>query len=373
MFSVISWLLLNALALVNIALFAAGYLRIETFLLVLLWGSGSFLWSSSKQTWFQRHKDLLNAISIVLASTLALLLPGLQAVVPLISYNIQDKKTYYALLVCALLPLWLPAGFLAYILFALILLLSVTLANGERASSDFRHAQLARWDRLTGDYERLSRDRERLLLEQELIRENATLEERNRIAAEIHDHVGHRITSAVLQLKVLELSLPAERQDQVAAIKDQLQAAMEDLRTSVHQLHETSLDLEHALSELADQYGFCPVHIDLDLQSQPPPAIHHAVLAIAQEALANTAKHSDASRVDISFKQGNKFYQLLIYDNGSSTSMKTGGIGLFNMEDRVHRLGGEIIFSQNHGFRIFAKIPLEDAGLDPSPLQGSNK
>lgn len=372
MFSVMSWLLLNALALVDSALLAMDSPRMETFLLTLLWGSAAFLWSSSQKPFFQRRRDLLNALSIIAAGILSSLLPGLQAVIALISYNILNHRAYYALLICLTLPLSAPAGPLAYVLFALILVLALTLAWAERASSQFRHEQLARWDQLSGDYEKLYRDRERLLLEQELIRENATLEERNRIAAEIHDHVGHQITSAVLQLKVLELSLPEEQEGQVSAVKEQLQTAMQDLRSSVHQLHAASLDLELALSELAEQYDFCPVHIDLDLQGQPPPAIQHAVLAIAQEALSNTAKHSDASRVDLSFRQGSKFYQLLIYDNGSATNMKTSGIGLFNMEDRVRRLGGEIIFSQNQGFRIFAKIPLREE--DPArPSKNENR
>ena len=108
------------------------------------------------------------------------------------------------------------------------------------------------------------------------------------------------------------------------------------------------------------------VYIDLSLESELPPGIYHAVLAIVREALANTAAHSNATRIDISFKEGMRYYQLLITDNGTQIQKRAShGIGLYNMEERIQRLGGDIRFSQSRGFRIFARIPLsvaEDQG-----------
>ena len=142
-----------------------------------------------------------------------------------------------------------------------------------------------------------------------------------------------------------------------------MEHALEEVRASVHNLHAESLNIEQALHNLAENYHFWPVFLKIDLSQEPDAATHHAILAICREALANTAKHSNASRVDISLRNDHKTYQLLIVDNGSPqpdkpSSNPGGGIGLYNMEDRVNQLGGHINVSHERGFRIFIRLPL---------------
>lgn len=188
----------------------------------------------------------------------------------------------------------------------------------------------------------------------------ATLQERNRIAREIHDNVGHMLSRSILQVGALLAICKDETiKPHLSTLKETLDTAMNSIRNSVHDLHDESVDLQHALKNLTDNFTFCQASLDYAVSKNVPKEIKYCFLAITKEALNNTIKHSDASLVKITVKEHPAFYQLLIEDNGTAkkTTSDTTGIGLSNMKERVDTLHGIIHIKTEQGYHIFVSIP----------------
>lgn len=196
----------------------------------------------------------------------------------------------------------------------------------------------------------------------------ATLKERNRIAREIHDNVGHMLSRSILMVGALkavnhneQLELPLEQLDQT------LNEAMTNVRESVHDLHDESVNLKEVLESLTEEFTFCPVQLEYDMGYDLPKEIKYSFIAIVKEALNNVMRHSNATNVHVLVREHPWLYQLIIEDNGSvgdagsgMRNMKeaeSGGIGIQNMQERVRMLGGTMQVKQKDGFRIFITVP----------------
>ncbi len=196
----------------------------------------------------------------------------------------------------------------------------------------------------------------------------ATLQERNRIAREIHDNVGHLITRSIMQTKALEVVCDNKdrgNQDLVPALKavnQTLVDAMESIRESVHQIHDDSIDIKVELEGIINAFSFCHGSFTIEGDNLPID-VRHCFIAITKEALSNTAKHSNATAMSISIVQHPGFYQLICRDNGRSSSgskEKSSGLGLQNIKDRAESLGGMVSITSSQGFRIITTIPVKD-------------
>lgn len=208
----------------------------------------------------------------------------------------------------------------------------------------------------------LKRNNEQLLENQNNQIYIATLKERNRIAREIHDNVGHMLSRSILQTGALLTVCKDETlKPHLEALKDTLNASMDSIRSSVHDLHDESVDLKEALTSLINHFTFCPVAFRCEISRNIPRDVKYCILAITKEALNNIIKHSNATRAFITVKEHPGFYQLLIEDNGTTAieplSEKNTGIGLANMRDRVNGVHGIIHISTKAGFRIFMSVP----------------
>ena len=192
----------------------------------------------------------------------------------------------------------------------------------------------------------------------------ATLRERNRIAREIHDNVGHMLTRSLLQAGALTV---INRDEKLKAplndLKDTLDTAMTSIRESVHDLHDESVDLDAAVREsirsVSERFK---VTYDNDSEGEIPAKLRLCFLAVIKEGLSNAVKHSNGDSISVTIRQHPAFYQLTVEDNGrceDKAPERSGGIGLQNMRDRAAALGGMISFSSSeNGFRIFMTVPV---------------
>lgn len=191
----------------------------------------------------------------------------------------------------------------------------------------------------------------------------ATLQERNRIAREIHDNVGHMLSRAILQMGALQTIHKEEPlHGQLMQINDTLGEAMNSIRESVHDLHNESLDLKQALLDICKEFEKnYAITLHYDMTDEVPRNVKYCFLAIAKEAFANVVRHSDADKVTVFVCEHPGFYQMSVEDNGTNASIPEetgqGGIGLSNMKDRVQALGGTIHFFAEGGFRILLSVP----------------
>ena len=190
----------------------------------------------------------------------------------------------------------------------------------------------------------------------------ATLKERNRIAREIHDNVGHMLSRSILQIGALKTLHKEEPLcGQLTSINDTLNQAMNSIRESVHDLHDDSIDLRQAVleatKEMRENYK---VQLDYDMSKSVPRNVKYCFIAIIKEAMSNVVKHSNADTVGIILREHPGFYQLLIEDNGTKKVHSTGeGIGLSNMRERVEALNGTIRIQNENGFKLFITIKKE--------------
>lgn len=207
-----------------------------------------------------------------------------------------------------------------------------------------------------------------LLMEQDQQVHLATLAERNRIAREIHDNVGHLLSRAILLLGAISTVNKDEAiAPQLKMLSDTLDESMEKMRSSVHDLHDDSIDLEKNINEILNELKGFTVNTELDLEEAFPTNIKLSIIGILKEAVTNIIKHSNGNSVSVILHRNYSFCTLSITDNGTLTteqkeeisSENFDGIGLTNIKNRAISLGGEAYFYLNDGFTVFARLPFE--------------
>lgn len=221
------------------------------------------------------------------------------------------------------------------------------------------NAELRRLRDTSKEHELLVEEKNRRMREQqdaELYA--ATLKERNRIAREIHDNVGHMLTRSILQMGAIKTINTNEiLKEPLEGLHETLNTAMTNIRISVHDLHDESIDLHSALCEIVDGVDKAEIYLNYDMSKHVPRTIKYCFISIVKEAVNNMLKHSNATHMDIIVQEHPAFYQLLIQDNGSNAKMNASdGIGLTNMKDRVKALNGNIKISSDTGFKILISI-----------------
>lgn len=188
----------------------------------------------------------------------------------------------------------------------------------------------------------------------------ATLQERNRIAREIHDNVGHLLSRSILQVGALK-AINGEKKTMegtLVSLGETLDQAMTSIRSSVHNLHDEAIDLRLSIETILEQYKDYKISFSYDLPQGLSKEIKYCFLTIVKEALVNIVKHSDGDRVQIVMKEFTDLYQLIIRDNGSAyEEHKDSGIGLNNMRERVEAFHGGFHYRFQQGFQIFVTIP----------------
>ncbi|MGX8709606.1 MAG: sensor histidine kinase [bacterium] len=311
------------------------------------------------------EKPLLRAVLTGGFIAASVFLPGLTVFLPLICYDLLFERFQF-LCLAALVPLvflWQGAYTTVSAVTTILSMLCVLLKH-----------RTVRLEKLRADYNdlrdttremtlRLNQQNSDLLEKQDYEISIATLNERNRIAREIHDNVGHLLSSSLLQIgALLAVNKDEKGKESLMAVKDTLTRAMESIRSSVHNLYDESIDLYGQMEELARKFTFCELSLDYDIHSNPDIRLKYAFLSIVKEALANIIRHSDASRASITCREHPALYQLIIEDNGTVKDYDAGsGIGLKNITDRVDAFHGNINITTDHGFKIFITIPKEAA------------
>ena len=188
----------------------------------------------------------------------------------------------------------------------------------------------------------------------------ATLKERNRIAREIHDNVGHMLSRSILQTgALLAVNKDNNLKAPLLSVKDTLSSAMDSIRESVHDLHDDSIDLYDTIRTILKDYKTYETTLEYDMSDNLPRNVKYCFIMLIKEGLSNIVKHSDASHIVILVREHPSFYQIQISDNGNPLCKASAshGIGLENMQERVQALHGTFRTSIDNGFKIFASVP----------------
>ena len=195
---------------------------------------------------------------------------------------------------------------------------------------------------------------------QALLTDAAADAERLSLARELHDDVGHQLTSLIINLDLARRTANASDKAQLEACYLQAKLALNTTREvvskkrSIHQIN-----LLETLHNLADKTPRLEVRLVI---SEPFSCtsllIAQAILRCTQEALTNTLKHSNATLFQIDLMEDNKGYQLTLTDNGRGYQSFSAGNGLTGIQERIEQLNGQCDINQSaNAFTITIRIP----------------
>ena len=273
---------------------------------------------------------------------------------PLICYDIFFTK-WQLVVFTALVPMVAAADSLSILTWVFIVLfaaLSLLIKRRTVLAERMKRDYIALRDTTKEFSMQLEAKNKELMEKQDYEVNLATLNERNRIARDIHDSIGHLLSNSILQTGAL---MATYRNDEALhgsldTLKSTLIQGMDSIRESIHDLHDESIDLYTETKALADAFTFCPISMEYDIDGNPDKKIKFALIAVFKEALSNIIKHSDATRVSIVLKEHPALYQLIVKDNGSETEISGEGIGLKNITQRVGSLQGIVHIDNGKGF-----------------------
>lgn len=204
--------------------------------------------------------------------------------------------------------------------------------------------------------------------------EAGALEERNRLAREIHDTLAQGLAATALQLETADALL--ESGGPLEAVRESLRRALattrenlEEARRSVHDLRATPLQGQSLADAIASLCSAASAQSGLDVQyahvgaAQPlSTRVEVALYRVAQEALANAIRHANASRVDVRLECRPDRVSLTVTDDGTGFDPSTtsgGRFGLTGMRERARLLGGELTMetARGAGTRLHITVP----------------
>ncbi|NEP12642.1 MAG: sensor histidine kinase [Symploca sp. SIO2C1] len=197
----------------------------------------------------------------------------------------------------------------------------------------------------------------------------ATLE-RTRIAREIHDSLGHSLTTLDVQLELAQRLYhqdPAISQQSLHIAKQLTSQCLTEVRRSVQTMRGQAFDLKAAIANLIDstrQTQALTIHMDIQLLPLPPQ-MGHQFYCIIQEGLTNVQKHAQATVVTLTGKQDADSIKVTLHDNGKgfNTHAMHDGFGLRGMQERSKILGGELtiqsVLGQGTSLQIIIPCPMD--------------
>jgi signal transduction histidine kinase len=207
----------------------------------------------------------------------------------------------------------------------------------------------------------------------ERVEEIAKIRERNRLAREIHDTVGHYLTGITLGLTATEELMkqkPNMVLEQLKRLKDLAQQGLVDIRRSLKELRPDMLEkgkLSAAIKKLAYEINSNTTKkIDIDIIGnidELTPALDETIYRIIQESITNAIRHGDATQIKLNINVDDRNIHLSIIDNGVGTSEIKEGFGLHYMKQRVLDHNGflEIETQPGKGMGVFVFIPRSGA------------
>ena len=229
----------------------------------------------------------------------------------------------------------------------------------------------------------------------------ATLKERNRIAWQIHDNVGHILSRTILMVGALKtVNEDPKLTEPLDQIEHSLQTAMNSIRDSVRELHDDSIDLKAASTALLRG---CQAEFRYDMNVHAEPAVKYAFLAVLKEALDQIERQGSARLVMINMQEHPGMYQIVVQSDGgayrsegdrlhsrydqnetdasarnitnrsASSEADRPDIGnVSDLEERFRQLGGTIFISHENGFRVFAMVPRAQKEIADASNQSSD-
>jgi signal transduction histidine kinase len=201
------------------------------------------------------------------------------------------------------------------------------------------------------------------------VKDLAVSQERNRLAREIHDGLGHYLTTINMQIKAAIAVMQKDLPQSIHLLENAQQLsveALDDVRSSVSSLREDNLgalSLGERIIKLIDSSKSAERNFNFLVEGKPramTPQVDVSLFRVVQEAINNANKHSKSTEVNITLNFDEPdIIKLNISDNGKGSETPDGGFGLIGMKERIRLINGsfEIKTAKGCGFSIIVSVP----------------
>lgn len=311
---------------------------------------------------------------------------GWLVMLPIVSHSVVLFSPRNAVIPCLLILLGMSwnttysmAGWMSFFQWAMVLS-SIILFTAVFTNLAMREAR-AREDieRLAAQLEQANRELQEYAVK---VEEMSAIKERNRLAREIHDGLGHYLTAMNMQSKVVSALIEkdlGQAQEAVQKLQEMILSALADVRQSVAALRSDGITAGHlpeALVPLITESRQSGLSTDLTIRGEPKPllpAVELAVYRAVQEGLTNIQKHSHATHASISLQFRPQGVFLCVEDNGNGADVNLNdapavrtSYGLFGLRERVQLLGGDMHIQSAPGAGFRFEITLPEKGGTPT-------
>lgn len=196
----------------------------------------------------------------------------------------------------------------------------------------------------------------------------AKAKERNRLAMEIHDTLGHALTGIITGIEACIALMdvaPEATKEQLKVIAEVARQGMTDVRRSIKALRPDALeklDLEKAITQMIEDmrcatnakiFYYCRTRLNCFNEDE-----ENVIYRIVQESITNAIQHGKASRIWISIDRVYNMLEIQIKDNGIGCKNIQKGFGLHHMEERLDMLQGKLNYHGEDGFLVEAQVPI---------------
>jgi len=230
--------------------------------------------------------------------------------------------------------------------------------------------QIKQKEELDNTTKELQRAYEKLKETNEALEEVTILKERNRIAGEIHDTVGHTLTTVLIEIEAGKRLIAKDKDlaiEKLDLAQGQVRKGLNDIRKSVRTLKDGDDLLEFTPSLISfiketEKHGDLKIDYDIDKVDDLNIDIKKTIYRAMQEGITNGIRHGSSKTFKIELKIKGEMLYFDLADNGKGCDNIKFGFGLTNMNDRVKKLKGQLKVGegQNNGCKLSIRIPIKE-------------
>ena len=194
----------------------------------------------------------------------------------------------------------------------------------------------------------------------------SVIEEKNKIARDIHDNLGHNMTALIMQLQMVDHYINTDTEKSKELLNNSLKTARDSLssiREAVETLRgkETLLSPEKAIKILVEEFSqktSTQIELKIDGEISNNHRINSTIYHILQEGLTNAVRHGKADRILVELKYTEEYIKFYIKDNGQGALAFIEGYGIKGIKERVRDNDGSVEFTSENGFIIDGMIKI---------------
>jgi len=201
------------------------------------------------------------------------------------------------------------------------------------------------------------------------LEEVSIIKERNRIAHEIHDTVGHTLTTVLIEMEACKRLIDIDSKlskEKLTMAQSQVRKGLNDIRTSVRSMknHQDLIDFPGAIRNIiieTQKHTGVNIEHEIHLADEIPSIYKKILIRALQEGLTNGIKHGYSTDFNFLLTQNQEGLIFILKDNGCGTDQIHLGFGLQAMKERVDEFQGrfKVSSSKDNGFTITIELPIK--------------